>query len=55
PGAGSNFTLAAGTCAAGAIVVKQTDVAGNTGTTSSNLAAITVDSAARQRRLLPGH
>jgi hypothetical protein len=44
PGAGTSFTLAAGTYASGTIRVRQTDLAGNTSTTpSQNAAAITVD------------
>jgi hypothetical protein len=42
-GSGSSFALAAGTYAIGVVRVRQTDVAGNTGTAGSNAAAINVD------------
>ncbi|MBK9205689.1 MAG: hypothetical protein IPL73_25330 [Candidatus Obscuribacter sp.] len=52
PDGGANFTpavaavlLAAGNYAVGPVVVKQTDAAGNVSTVSSNVAAITVDTA----------
>jgi hypothetical protein len=44
-GTGSSFTLAAGAYAAGHVQVRQTDLAGNTGSTGS-LGAVTVDSSA---------
>ncbi len=45
-GTGTSFTLAAGTYAAGAIQVKQTDLAGNAGTVGSIVGAVTVDATA---------
>ena len=42
-GAGTSFTLAAGTYPAGRVRVRQTDLAGNTSPERSNPAAITVD------------
>lgn len=42
-GSGSGFTLGAGTYAANAVKVKQTDVAGNSSAVAGNAAAITVD------------
>ena len=45
-GSGTTFNLPAGTYAIGAVQVRQTDAAGNTGTTRSNATAITVDTAA---------
>jgi hypothetical protein len=45
-GTGTNFTLSAGSYGAGAVQVRQTDVAGNPGTAGSNAGAITVDTTA---------
>ncbi|MEY4284587.1 MAG: hypothetical protein RL111_1262, partial [Pseudomonadota bacterium] len=46
-GSGTSFTLAAGTYAANAVQVKQTDVAGNVSATTGKIAsAVTVDTAA---------
>uniref|UniRef100_UPI00168217A3 DUF4347 domain-containing protein n=2 Tax=unclassified Calothrix TaxID=2619626 RepID=UPI00168217A3 len=45
-GSGTSFTLAPGTYAAGAVRVRQTDLAGNTTTPSQNATAITVDNTA---------
>jgi uncharacterized protein (DUF2141 family) len=45
-GAGSSFTLPAGTYAVGVVQVRQTDLAGNTSPVRSNAATITVDATA---------
>ncbi|MBL8470942.1 MAG: DUF4347 domain-containing protein, partial [Rhodocyclaceae bacterium] len=45
-GSGSSFTLAAGTYAAGSVLVRQTDIAGNLSSNTGNAAAITVDATA---------
>ncbi|GAB3444088.1 DUF4214 domain-containing protein [Massilia solisilvae] len=45
-GSGTSFNLADGTYAAGAVQVRQTDLAGNLSTAASNAAAITIDTAA---------
>ncbi|MBX3669337.1 MAG: putative Ig domain-containing protein [Rhodocyclaceae bacterium] len=42
-GSGTSFTLAEGTYAAGSVLVRQTDIAGNTSSNTGNAAAITVD------------
>jgi len=42
-GSGSSFTLLAGTYDSGKILVKQTDNAGNVGTSDSNASAVTID------------
>nr|WP_235584437.1 choice-of-anchor U domain-containing protein [Massilia sp. MS-15] len=44
-GSGTSFTLAASTYAAGAVQVRQTDIAGNLGAAAANAAPITVDTA----------
>ena len=46
PGTGTSFTLVAGTYAANAVQVKQTDIAGNTGVVGGNVAAINMDTTA---------
>ncbi|MCS0807655.1 Ig-like domain-containing protein, partial [Massilia agilis] len=45
-GSGTSFTLAGGSYSAGAVQVRQTDVAGNLSSAASNAAAITVDTSA---------
>ena len=45
-GSGSSFTLAAGVYGVGRVLVRQTDLAGNLGASTSNSAPITIDTAA---------
>ncbi|MBL8483503.1 MAG: DUF4347 domain-containing protein, partial [Rhodocyclaceae bacterium] len=45
-GSGTSFSLAEGSYAAGSVRVRQTDIAGNTGSDSVNAATITVDTTA---------
>ena len=45
-GSGSSFTLAAGGYGVGRVVVRQTDLAGNLGSSTSNSAPITIDTVA---------
>jgi hypothetical protein len=46
PGSGTSFTLGEGVYAAGAVQVRQTDIAGNLSAATSNAAAITIDTTA---------